>query len=251
MHTNTNTNTTNNTSNNINSNNLGSIIAETIRRAERYADKIQKANLPDEDQAELVGLYLETIQNLRDMGESAEPISLSESIVAQSLALLDAYDLSDAADFLVDTVHEVLDSPEDEERLMVARHHAIEKLLIRDRFAKRLQGAKLLYPHLSLADEQQRATEYFDSCIRPIVWGLAFINRAREGALLLVLPQNRKKYWWWYEGVDIKWSTIVSMAETAMLMCRYPSFSRHLAYLREDAVLAEKARNLPPDPEPT
>ena len=191
-----------------------------------------------EARVEAMGLFLENIAGLAAGGVPV-PAELLQGLPADllqaSVEALSGDDLIAAADDVNEMVGRAIDEAWDEETLLGLASKIEWPLLQRQRFTVRLEGARQVLGTMKLSEEQVEAVDYFDGLVRPLAWGLTFINQHREGHGLLVAPADRRARWWWTEATDISWEAVRSAAEVAEIAERYPSFAQHLDRLRASA----------------
>ncbi len=202
-------------------------------------DQRQRALDPDlgrDERVEAAGLYLEALGALAAAGHEPEaglPAELPAELTRSALAALDAGALRSEADRLARLVEEAVDDPFEDVHLDVLAERVEDALLERQRFDRRLAGARVVLGEAAgWSDEQAGAVGYFDTLLRPLAWGLAFANRGREGHALMVAPEQRPQHWWWFEALDVSWDALGAAAELAELVERYPTFARYFERLR-------------------
>jgi len=197
-----------------------------------YALQNMDADNDCEEKIELVSIIAETIAVISEGGLDA-PIEDTQKLCIESLlhkacSSIDPELIIETAEVIPEIIKEAI-SADNREKYVDMLSMA---LMVRHTTELRLVGLKLLGYSKPPSDEVIKAIEYFDSLIRPMVWGLSLANYVREGQTLLLRHDRRKHYWWWAEGLMVRWETILCVDETVELMIRYDSFKSYFNQLQ-------------------
>ncbi|HOX46058.1 MAG TPA: hypothetical protein PK668_20820 [Myxococcota bacterium] len=213
------------------------VLSDLQREAGRHLAEALRPELATDDRAVEAGLYLECLADLQAAGApQAADTNLPAALVRASLQALDATALVDSADRLGALLDKAVEDAAEPERLQGLEPELELHVLRRQRFTRRLEGARIaLGGELAWSPGQAEAVEYFDARVRPMAWALAFANQRREGHARLSAPAARADQWWWMEGVDVRWQAVVMAEDVAELLERWPTFELHLDQLRRAA----------------